>query len=168
MELKNYEFNAHGVELGQFYESTAVVPDGTPRPEPTRDPELYYQASTVPGSRFPHVWVGDNRARLSTHDLAPMTRFTLVTGIAGEAWVAAAEKVAGDLGVPLAVVVIGPGREVTDLYFDWARAREVAEDGAILVRPDKHVGWRSMTLPDDPQGALFAAMAGILGRGVSA
>ena len=29
MELKNYEFNAHGVELGQFYESTAVVGDGS-------------------------------------------------------------------------------------------------------------------------------------------
>ena len=25
MDLKNYEFNAHGVELGQFYESAAVV-----------------------------------------------------------------------------------------------------------------------------------------------
>ena len=53
MELKNYEFNAHGVELGQFYESAAIVPDGSVRPEPDRDPELYYQPSTVPrpGSR---------------------------------------------------------------------------------------------------------------------
>jgi 2,4-dichlorophenol 6-monooxygenase len=96
-----------------------------------------------------------------------MTRFTLITGIAGESWVGAAEKVALDLGVPLAAVVIGPGREFTDLYFDWARLREVAEDGAILVRPDKHVGWRSMSLPDDPERALFAAMSAILGRTVS-
>ena len=29
MELKNYEFNAHGVELGQFYESTAIQGDGS-------------------------------------------------------------------------------------------------------------------------------------------
>ena len=168
MELKNYEFNAHGVELGQFYESPAVVSDGTHRPEPVRDPELYYQASTVPGSRLPHAWVGDNTTRVSTHDLAPMTRFTLFTGITGDAWVAAAEKVAQGLGLPLATVVFGPGRDVTDLYFDWARLREVAEDGAILVRPDKHVGWRSMGLPDDPEGALFAAMSTILGRAVSA
>src|SRR6204780_281867 len=27
MELKNYEFNAHGVEMGQFYESAAIVRD---------------------------------------------------------------------------------------------------------------------------------------------
>src|SRR5215472_14351491 len=28
MELKNYEFNAHGVDMGQFYESTAIVSNG--------------------------------------------------------------------------------------------------------------------------------------------
>jgi len=164
MELKNYEFNAHGVELGQFYESAAIVPDGSARPEPDRDPELYYQPSTVPGSRLPHVWVGDSTRKLSTLDLAPFTRFTLITGIAGEAWAGAAGKVAHDLGVPLEAVVIGPGREVTDIYYDWARIREVAEEGAILVRPDKHIGWRSMSLPEDPERRLREAMSSLLGR----
>jgi 2,4-dichlorophenol 6-monooxygenase len=41
MELKDYEFNVHGVDLGQFYELAAVVPDGSERHQPTRDPELY-------------------------------------------------------------------------------------------------------------------------------
>jgi len=164
MELKNYEFNAHGVELGQFYESAAIVPDGSARPEPDRDPELYYQPSTVPGSRLPHVWVGDSTRKLSTLDLAPFTRFTLITGIAGEAWAGAASKVARDLGVPLEAVVIGPGREITDIYYDWARIREVAEEGAILVRPDKHIGWRSMSLPENPERRLREAMSSLLGR----
>jgi 2,4-dichlorophenol 6-monooxygenase len=164
MELKHYEFNAHGVEFGQFYTSTAVVPDGTARPAPDRDPELYYQPSTVPGSRLPHAWVGSSTDRASTLDLAPVTRFTLLTGIAGEAWADAADKVARELGVPLAAVVIGPGRAVTDLYFDWARLREVGEDGALLIRPDKHVGWRCAGLPDDPQRALRDALAALLSR----
>ena len=164
MELKNYEFNAHGVELGQFYESTAIVPDGSARPEPDRDPELYYQPSTVPGSKLPHVWVGDSTRKLSTLDLAPFTRFTLITGIAGQAWAGAAGKVAQDLGVPLEAVIIGPGREVTDIYYDWARIREVAEEGAILVRPDKHIGWRSMGLPEDPERSLREAMSSLLDR----
>jgi 2,4-dichlorophenol 6-monooxygenase len=168
MELKNYEFNAHGVELGQFYESTAIAGNGSKRPASTRDPELYFQPSTVPGSRLPHAWVGDSTRKLSTLDLAPMTRFTLLTGISGEAWISASEKVARDLGIPLEAVVIGPGREVTDIYFDWARLREVAEDGAILVRPDKHIGWRSMSLPDDPERALHAAMSSLLGRAATA
>jgi len=168
MELKNYEFNAHGVELGQFYESTAIAGDGSKQPASTRDPELYFQPSTVPGSRLPHAWVGDSTRKLSTLDLAPMTRFTLLTGISGEAWISASEKVAHDLGIPLEAVMIGPGREVTDIYFDWARLREVAEDGALLVRPDKHIGWRSMSLPEDPERALHAAMSSLLGRAATA
>jgi 2,4-dichlorophenol 6-monooxygenase len=164
MELKNYEFNAHGVDLGQFYRSTAVVPAGSTPPEPTRDPDLYYQASTSPGSHLPHAWVGDNKRKLALMDLAPYTRFTLITGITGEAWASAADKVAHELGVPLEAVVIGPGREVTDLYYDWARLREIDESGALLVRPDKHVGWRAPTLPDDPEAALRRALTAILGR----
>lgn len=164
MELKDYEFNAHGVDLGQFYESAAIVPDGSERPEPTRDPELYYQASTVPGSHLPHAWVGDATHKLSTLDLAPYTTFTLITGIAGEAWASAASKVSDELDVPINTVIIGPGREVTDIYYDWARIREIEEDGVLLVRPDKHIGWRSMTLPRDPESALREALRQVLSR----
>ncbi|MFE9651031.1 FAD-dependent oxidoreductase [Streptomyces sp. NPDC006365] len=163
METKNYEFNAHGVELGQFYESAAVVSDGT-RPAPSRDGDLYHVMSTSPGAHLPHAWVGDNVTKLAMMDLAPYTRWTLITGIAGEDWAAAAEKVARDVGIPLETVVIGPGREVTDLYYDWAKLREVEESGAILVRPDKHIAWRSMSLADDPEAALRGALAQLLGR----
>ena len=58
LELKDYEFNAHGVELGQRYTSAAVIPDGTPEPAYTRDAELYYHPTTWPGARLPHVWLG--------------------------------------------------------------------------------------------------------------
>ena len=73
--------------------------------------------------------------------------FTLIAGIAGEAWAAAAKKISDELDIPINTVIIGPGREVTDIYYGWARIREIDEDGVLLVRPDKHIGWRSMTLP---------------------
>jgi 2,4-dichlorophenol 6-monooxygenase len=164
MEIKNYEFNAHGVELGQHYASSAVVGDGTTKPAPTRDPELYYQPSTHPGVRLPHAWVGDNMHKYSTHDLAPYGQFTVFTGITGEDWTMAAQKVSDQLGVTVKTVVIGPGQEITDLYFDWSKLRGVAEDGAVLVRPDKHIGWRSQSLPADPEAALRDAVAAILSR----
>jgi 2,4-dichlorophenol 6-monooxygenase len=165
MELKNYEFNAHGVELGQFYTSDAIVPDGSTRPTPTRDPELYYEVSTVPGSRLPHAWLGNAaHEKVSTLDLAPYSQFTLFTGIAGGAWVGPGQAVARDLGVALETVVVGPGQEYVDLYYDWARLREVEESGALLVRPDKHIAWRSTALPEDPLGALSAALSAVLGR----
>jgi 2,4-dichlorophenol 6-monooxygenase len=164
MDLKNYEFNAHGVELGQFYESSAVVSDGSIRPAPRRDADLFYEASTVPGSPLPHAWVGDNTKKLAMMDLASYKQWTLITGIAGEAWESAAEKVGSELGVLVKTVVIGPGRAITDLYYDWAKLREVQESGVLLIRPDRHIGWRSVSLPDDPEGALRAALGRILGR----
>lgn len=97
-------------------------------------------------------------------DLAPYRRWTLITGVAGEQWEEAAAKVSATMGIPLEAIVIGPGREVTDLYFDWARLREVGEAGALLIRPDKHVAWRSQDLPTDPEAALRAAMTQLLCR----
>jgi 2,4-dichlorophenol 6-monooxygenase len=164
LQLKDYEFNCHGVEMGQFYESSAVLSDGSKKPTPTRDPELYYQPSTVPGSPLPHVWVGDNLRKYSTLDLCPSSQFTLITGISGDPWVAAAKKVAASLGIPLEVVVIGPGRAVTDLYFDWERMREVDEDGVLLVRPDKIIAWRAQSLPANPEAALTDALNAVLSR----
>jgi 2,4-dichlorophenol 6-monooxygenase len=32
------------------------------------------------------------------------------------------------------------------------------------VRPDKHVGWRSMGLPENPERSLREAMSSLLGR----
>lgn len=167
MELKHYEFNAHGVEMGQFYESDAIAADGSERPEPTRDPELYYEPSTHPGARLPHVWVGNAKDKYSTHDLAEYTHFTIFTGITGQPWVKAAEAVSRQLNIPIKTVIIGPGLEYTDLYFDWERIRGVEEDGAVLVRPDKHVGWRIQNLPADPETSLTTALSSMMGVAVS-
>jgi 2,4-dichlorophenol 6-monooxygenase len=164
LELKDYEFNAHGVELGQRYASTAVVPDGTPEPEYTRDRELFYHPTTWPGARLPHCWVGEGGHKVSTHDLVGKGRFTLLTGISGGAWATAVQRVATALGIELVAHVIGPGREYTDLYDDWARVREVGEDGCVLVRPDAHVAWRAHALVDDPEAALTEVLQTMLDR----
>jgi 2,4-dichlorophenol 6-monooxygenase len=163
IELKNYEFNAHGVEMNHRYTSAAVLPDGTPEPEFTRDAELYYHPTTWPGARLPHVWLEHKGIRVSNHDLAGKGRFALFTGIGGDAWAEAAELVTAQTGVEIAAYVIGPGRELLDTYDDWARAREVEENGAVLVRPDGHVAWRSHALADDPAAELGAAMEQLLG-----
>ncbi|MGH7095586.1 MAG: hypothetical protein ACREFB_18895, partial [Stellaceae bacterium] len=45
----------------------------------------------------------------------------------------------------------------------WPAAYGVAADGAVLVRPDGYVGWRSRG-GDGGAGALSAALDRILGR----
>jgi 2,4-dichlorophenol 6-monooxygenase len=165
IELKNYEFNAHGVELGQRYRSNAVVPDGTTEPAYTRDPELYYHATTWPGARLPHAWLEHRGRRVSTHDLAGKGRFALFTGIGGEAWLDAAREVSARTGVEVAPFMIGPARDAHDIYDDWARAREVEESGCVLVRPDAHVAWRANEVAGDATAELGRVMESLLGVG---
>ena len=164
IELKNYEFNCHGVELNQWYSSSAVISDGTPEPIYTRDRELYYQPTTWPGARLPHCWLEYSGQTVSTLDLVGKGRFTLLTGIGGEAWKAATEELSKRIGITIVCFVIGPGREVLDLYDDWARLREIDESGCVLVRPDAHVGWRRQAVATDCTTELAGVMKQILGH----
>jgi 2,4-dichlorophenol 6-monooxygenase len=161
--FKSYEFNCHGVEMNQRYASGAVVADGTSEPAWTRDRELYYQATTWPGARLPHVWLDRGGEKVSTLDVVGKGRFTVLTGIGGEAWVAAAAAVAARTGVEIAAFVIGPGRDLTDLYGAWPDASEIEESGCLLVRPDHHVAFRHMRATRGAEALLGDAMARILG-----
>jgi 2,4-dichlorophenol 6-monooxygenase len=159
---KVYEFDAHGVDMNQRYTSDAVVMDKGDAHTFKEDPELVYQHSTVPGARLPHVWLTKDRTNYSSLDLAGHGEFTLFTGIGGEGWVRAANAIATERNLPLRAVVVGPGCEYEDPFGDWARASEVDDDGAILVRPDHVVGWRSKVRAKDAEGALKRALDAIL------
>ncbi len=164
LAVMNAQFNAHGVELNQRYESSAVAGDGTPFPPFERDPELHYQACTHPGAPLPHAWLSRGTHDISTFDLGHYDRFTLITGADTTAWELAAKRVAAELDVPIPVYGVALGQEYNDVLGDWTRQREVTERGCVLVRPDRMVGWRSHDLPSDPTGALLAAMTKILDR----
>ncbi|MEU6339572.1 FAD-dependent monooxygenase [Streptomyces sp. NPDC046977] len=167
IDFKRYEFNAHGVELNQRYSSAAVVPDGTADPGFDRDPELHHQPSSRPGAKLPHAWLTAGTRTLSTLDLGGGGRFTLLTGIGGEAWVAAARTVGAELGLDIGTAVIGPGRDYEDPYGDWARLRETGDTGVLLVRPDLYVAFRQTGGAGDEAEArsvLGGALRRILGR----
>jgi 2,4-dichlorophenol 6-monooxygenase len=167
--FKKYEFDAHGVEMNQRYKSGAVVTDGQMEPAYELDAELHYQPTTWPGARIPHAWVYDrDGGRHSTLDLVGRGRFTILTGISGEAWARAAGKVASAMGIDLAVHVIGPRRDIVDHHGDWSRAREVAESGCVLVRPDQHVAWRAEELSDNPEAELTRVLTAVLHRDAAA
>lgn len=166
---KSYEFNCHGVEMNQRYVSGAVISDGTPEPASTRDHELYYHATTWPGAHLPHVWVEHHGIRKSTLDLAGKGRFTLLTGIGGECWKAAAAAVEAAYGVSMDVVSIGPaGCDAQDIYADWYRQSEVDEDGCVVVRPDMYVAWRARQAVANASDVLLGVFGQLLGRSAGA
>ncbi|KRD19977.1 MULTISPECIES: FAD-dependent oxidoreductase [unclassified Streptomyces] len=140
IELKHYEFNAHGVEHNQRYTSAAVIPDGTAETV-TRDDELFGRPTSRPGAKLPHAWLVDDKGgRISTLDLVGKGGFTVLTGLAGAPWADAAGILAGELGLDLRGVVID--RDAHDAYGEWSRRAEIDEEGVLLVRPDGYVAWR--------------------------
>jgi 2,4-dichlorophenol 6-monooxygenase len=152
------EFQAHDTEIGFRYDSAAIVPDGTEAPPPSLMGDVYTPV-TRPGHRLPHVWLTRGGEQLSTLDLVGRGRFTLLVGPRDAGWreAAAASNVAID------VVAIGDGADYRDPSGDWARLRGIDEHGAILVRPDGHVGWRMPTGGQVAERKLADALAAILG-----
>nr|AHF72758.1 FAD-binding monooxygenase aromatic ring hydroxylase [Salinispora pacifica] len=153
---------AHDVELGFAYEQGAVIPDGSPPPprEPLRD---IYHPTTRPGHLLPHAWIKRADRVLSTHDLTGSTgSFVLIIGQKAERWRAAAAAVAEKLSVPISIVAIGVDAEFVPTDDRWPQVREITDEGAILVRPDNHVGWRSRGAGANPTGELAGALGRIL------
>ncbi|HEX6390051.1 MAG TPA: FAD-dependent monooxygenase, partial [Solirubrobacteraceae bacterium] len=169
LRAQSMEFSELNVEYGYSYESAAVVADGSPAPVDVDDIRVY-EPSTRPGAPLPHAWVDDEEGvRRPIKDLVAPGRFLLIAGEDGEAWCEAARELAEQAGVPLDAVRIG---HLDGDFFDprcgWLRRREISSDGAVLVRPDRFVGWRQATAAEDPRAALVAVLAQILARPVEA
>ena len=147
-------FDMLGLQLGFIYESGAIVADSNEKPahgSSVRD----YVPTAFPGARVPHAWVTRAGVRISTLDLFAYNRFTLVTGPAGQKWIEAVRS-----PVPIDCVVVG--RDIVDENGDWMKLLGIDDDGALLVRPDQHVAWRSQHFVTDTTAALSRALAKIL------
>ncbi len=111
----------------------------------------------VPGRRLPHRWLTDDGHRLSTLDIVG-TQWTLLAGPDGSGWLAAATD-----GIDLQV------RQITAAMVDddpavFTEMAGTEADGALLVRPDGFVAWRSDSLPADPHDAVRSAVHTALGH----
>jgi 2,4-dichlorophenol 6-monooxygenase len=159
---------AHDAEIGFAYEEGAMIHDGSQPPgrAPLRD---VYHPTTRPGHVLPHAWIEGGGRRLSTHDLTgAATSFVLLTGPEGTAWCEAAAQVAQEFSIPVIAARIGNGAEYADVDGTWAAVRQITDEGAILVRPDNHVAWRSMSGGKNPAAVLGNAVFRILAHHVGA
>jgi len=150
-------FDMLGLQLGFYYESGALVPDGTAPPAVgNRVRELV--PCGRPGARVPHAWTLRAGERVSTLDLLPPGRFTLIAGAAGAAWIEAARGIAAP---PLHCLAIG--RDAADPDGAWTALLGIENEGALLVRPDQHVAWRSARGVANPGDALRSALSRSVG-----
>ncbi|GAA3168849.1 MULTISPECIES: FAD-dependent monooxygenase [Streptomyces] len=144
--------------LGFRYHSAAICTEADDDGSLQEDP---WNPTGRPGGRAPHVVLTDGPREFSTHDLFGRS-FVLLAGYEAPEWVAAAEKVARDLGVTLAAYRIGD--RFADSGNTWCDRYGVEPTGAALVRPDAVVAWRGKKAVSDPESELAAALTAVLTR----
>lgn len=154
--------NEQGMIFGARYESAAVVADGSPPPA-VANPVTDYVPSARPGGRAPHAWLQrQDGERVSSIDLLGKG-FVLLAGARGGEWARAAKAIQATNGIEVTAITVGNGAlQAAD--GGWRETYGIDESGAVLVRPDGYVGWRSASGAADPAAALAHAMGAIVGR----
>jgi 2-polyprenyl-6-methoxyphenol hydroxylase-like FAD-dependent oxidoreductase len=139
------------VEMGYVYRSAAIASDGDDAAGHL-DPR---HTAARPGTRAPHVWIERDGARTSTLDLFGQS-FVLLVGPGADEWRRAAAAVTGP----------GPGRPlpVHQIADGAAEVYGLDGPGAVLVRPDGFVAWRSATIGSEPIRTLHRALDAALMR----
>lgn len=161
------EYHQHNVDFGYTYDSAAIVADGTPAPV-SPDPVRLHQASSRPGHALPHAWVERAGRRLALRELIHGGHFVLIAGESGQAWVEAAEKVAQQRNIPLRAARVGLGDvDLIDVRLAWQRNRAISSEGALLIRPDGYVAFRSIDAVDNPVTKLSTVFDQVLSRTTS-
>jgi putative polyketide hydroxylase len=99
--------------------------------------------------------------QLSTLDLFG-EGFVLLAGSSGAAWRDAAVAVAGKLAVPLTACTVGADGDLSHAAKRWTTVYGIEREGAVLVRPDGHVGWRCGGAAANPRRDIAAVLRRLL------
>jgi 2,4-dichlorophenol 6-monooxygenase len=159
---RTIEYRQHNTDFGYTYDSAAIVSDGTPSPVPLDSVRLY-EPNTRPGHPLPHAWVLRAGERIALGSLVHNGHFALIAGENGQAWVTAAEKLSAERGIPLRAARVGVDEgDLADIRLAWLKNRKITPKGAVLVRPDGYIAFRSIHAVEDPYATLAAAFSQIL------
>ncbi|MEU7894606.1 FAD-dependent oxidoreductase [Nonomuraea sp. NPDC049152] len=142
--------------LGCRYHSAAILSEPDDDGSLLEDPRV---PTGRPGGRAPHVVLDWDGRTISTLDLFG-SGFVLLAGPYGQSWVDAGRAVRDQLGVRLAPHRIGD--ELLDVEGTWLERYGVGKSGAVLVRPDGYIAWRSAGADLDPAGTLESALVRLI------
>ena len=147
------------IELGSVYDSDAIFDEesGDRAGALLEDPR---HPSARPGTRVPHVVLWRDGGPASTHDLAD-GGFALLVGAEGRRWAEAAAAVAATARLPLKAVRIAPDGDLTDPDHRFEQVSGIGTQGALLLRPDGVIGWRTRGAHPDPGARLVEVLRGL-------
>lgn len=149
------------VVLGYRYPQGAVV--GTDPAAPVV-PERF-DLSGEPGSRAPHLAVRHRGERISTLDLYERSFVLLSDADDPSGWHEAALRLAEAMSVPLTSYRVGSASDAEltpEGDTDWSAVHGTTPGGAVLVRPDGFVAWRSAGVDPDAESTLRDVLTTLL------
>jgi putative polyketide hydroxylase len=138
--------NYEGLDLGFIYHSKAVLSESDQVISVLPDK---YAPTTLPGSRAPYVKLIKDKETISTFDLFEK-EYVLLVGSDGYAWQTAAKEIALKMSLPLKNYRVATDGDLIDAENVWHNIYEITITGAVLVRPDGHVAWRSKEMITNP------------------
>ncbi|MGK2887309.1 MAG: FAD-dependent monooxygenase, partial [Rhodococcus sp. (in: high G+C Gram-positive bacteria)] len=151
--LQVEHFVSTGLQFGYLYSSPLIAGDPTTKPA---EDVVDYVPTTYPGARLPHAVLSVDGTLVSPHDALDLNSLSLFT-FDGGSWSPVVEDIA-DLGPGVSLVAVdaptGVDRDALIALY------EVGDVGAVLVRPDGHVAWRTTMSAEDARHSLV----GFLGR----
>jgi len=140
------------VIFGQRYPDGAFVSDSGSRIADVFEDARHPTASA--GTRAPHIRVGDGCRTGPIHDFTG-SGLLLLTAARGDDWVAAARESEQKRGIRLHTIRVEPDEEAT---MRPEKAYGLENDGAVLIRPDGVIAWRSRPTEGNRSHALEAAL----------
>jgi 2-polyprenyl-6-methoxyphenol hydroxylase-like FAD-dependent oxidoreductase len=142
----------YDVVFGQRYRDGALIAEG----EADAVFVKFKALSGVPGTRVPHFVIRRDGREMSSLDLFDRD-FVLLTG-ADARWCEAASRATANTDLNLSCYRFDRGRDLEDPDEHWPDALGVADDGAVLIRPDGFVAWRVRDGVANPTQALGEAL----------
>ncbi|SDR61527.1 aklavinone 12-hydroxylase [Rhizobiales bacterium GAS113] len=153
---ENAEADYFGVAFGYRYRSAAILQDG---PDDCASSENPMQPSGRPGTRAAHLVLETDGKLVSTLDLI-QSGFALLVGPQAQGF----EKAGRELAMELPVSVYRIGTDLIECEASFTANFGVGPQGAVLLRPDGFIAWRSVGAVEDATDVLTQALARVLCR----
>ena len=146
------------VAMGHRYRSDAILSDTPDDGAPGDDP---LHPTGRPGTRLAHVPLLRDSRTISTLDLIGRD-FALLTASDGSGWLQPARAAAERFDIPLTICQIGT--DVLDRDGLFLSRTGMGPAGALLIRPDGFIAWRSRNAAGDPRSVIEQTFARVLCR----
>ncbi|MEM6805356.1 MAG: FAD-dependent monooxygenase [Bacteroidota bacterium] len=138
-------FDRIGLDIGYIYKNGAIISDSN-TPPLAQNRVMDYIPSTHPGARFPHIDLSTSKQYDSTHDFIGYEHFTLIIREKGQTWEKAYRQFIQKDITELSLIKLAELNLPSVNYEELCKQLEIEADGALLIRPDGHIAFRSKSL----------------------